>query len=255
MLYIDKLRVKKDDVTILNDLSLSVHSNEIHVIMGPNGSGKSTLAYTLAGAPDCQIVGGAVSFCDKPLFDLSPDMRARAGLFVAFQHPVVIPGLGLLGYLKTLYTTKQTLGTAPVTTKIPPTVTTKEFIKIVEPYLHQLQLPKETLDRSLNENFSGGEVKKLEILQMLLLEPQLAVLDEIDSGVDIDALQIISHALLDLKTKTNCSFIIITHHAKILQYINPDKVHIIEKGRLVRSGGVELIKQLEKSGYASLMKG
>ncbi|MBT4124501.1 MAG: Fe-S cluster assembly ATPase SufC [Candidatus Pacebacteria bacterium] len=230
---------------ILKGIDLSIDKGEMVVVMGPNGSGKSTLSNVLAGHPDYLATGSAV-LDGVELFDLSPDKRAKAGLFLAFQYPVEIPGVKILNFLWNLYIEKY------------PDRETRKYSSIVDfrDFLQrkatELAISKDLLMRGLNEGFSGGEKKKLEILQMIVLEPKLVILDETDSGLDIDAIKIVAQGVADLKKKTNMTVIVITHYQRILQYLDYDKVLVISGGRVVKTGGSELVEELEKTGYGQI---
>jgi len=224
---------------ILMWLGLCVKSREILAIMGPNGSGKSTLAQVIAGNPIYRVTGGDVVFDGQGIVSLTPDERARLGIFVSFQHPPEIPGVNVASYLRMTYSKRCNQALSPI-----------KFRALLAEKLELLDMDKGFLDRYLNEGFSGGEKKKMELLQMLVLEPRLVILDEIDSGLDIDALACVAKAITWLRRKNpETAFIMITHHARILDHIRPDVVHIMKAGKIVKSGGFELAEQLEKTGY------
>lgn len=227
---------------ILRGLDLTVNAGEVHAIMGPNGSGKSTLAYVLAGKAGYEPTAGEVRFNGKDIFEMQPDERAAAGLFLAFQYPLEIPGVATMTFLRTaLNAQRKKRGDGELSTP--------EFIKKVRETAGKLSIDQEMLRRALNVGFSGGEKKRNEILQMALLEPKLAVLDETDSGLDIDALKIVADGVNRLRGPGR-SFIVITHYQRLLNYIVPDVVHVLSKGRIVKTGGKELALELEARGYA-----
>jgi Fe-S cluster assembly ATP-binding protein len=242
LLEIKNLHVEIDGKEILKGLDLAVEPGEVHAIMGPNGSGKSTLAYVLAGKPDYEPTAGEVLLDGKNLFDMGPDARAAAGLFLAFQYPLEIPGVATMTFLRTaLNAQRKKRGEAELSTP--------EFLKKVREVAGKLGINQEMLRRPVNVGFSGGEKKRNEILQMALFEPRLAVLDETDSGLDIDALKIVSDGVNRLRAPTR-STIVITHYQRLLNYIVPDVVHVLSRGRIVRTGGKDLALELEARGYA-----
>jgi Fe-S cluster assembly ATP-binding protein len=242
LLEIENLHVEIDGKEILRGLDLIVNAGEVHAIMGPNGSGKSTLAYVLAGKDGYQPTAGEVRFNGKNIFDMAPDERAAAGLFLAFQYPLEIPGVATMTFLRTaLNAQRKKRGEAELSTP--------EFLKKVREVAKKLNIDQEMLRRAVNVGFSGGEKKRNEILQMALLEPRLAVLDETDSGLDIDALRIVSDGVNRLRGP-NSSFVVITHYQRLLNYIVPDVVHVLSKGRIVKTGGKDLALELEARGYA-----
>ena len=242
LLEIKDLHVEIDGREILKGLDLTVNAGEVHAIMGPNGSGKSTLAYVLAGKAGYEPTSGKVLFNGKNIFDMTPDERAAAGLFLAFQYPLEIPGVATMTFLRTaLNAQRKKRGEAEFSTP--------EFLKKVRELAKKLGIEQEMLRRAVNVGFSGGEKKRNEILQMALLEPKLAVLDETDSGLDIDALKIVSEGVNRLRSPQT-SFVVITHYQRLLNYIVPDVVHVLSKGRIVRTGGKELALELEARGYA-----
>jgi Fe-S cluster assembly ATP-binding protein len=242
LLEIENLHVEIDGKEILKGLDLTVKAGEVHAIMGPNGSGKSTLAYVLAGKDGYQPTAGAVRFEGENIFDMRTDERAAAGLFLAFQYPLEIPGVATMTFLRTaLNAQRKKRGEAELSTP--------EFLKRVREVAKRLSIDQEMLRRGVNVGFSGGEKKRNEILQMALLEPRLAVLDETDSGLDIDALRIVSDGVNRLRGPRS-SFIVITHYQRLLNYIVPDVVHVLSKGRIVKTGGKELALELEARGYA-----
>ncbi len=249
-LTIKNLRVSVDGKLILKDLNLEVKLGEIHAIMGPNGSGKSTLAYALAGHPKYEVEDGEVWMDGVNLLELTPDERAKMGLFLAFQYPTAIPGITMANFLRTAVNAVKGEKNGDGKSKgIPIT----EFRKMMTQKMELLKMDKEFARRYLNEGFSGGEKKRAEILQMALLEPKFAILDETDSGLDIDALKIVSEGVNAL-TGPNRSFIIITHYQRILNYITPDYVHVLYNGQIIESGGPELAHRLESEGYDNLIK-
>lgn len=241
MLEIKDLQVKVEDKTILNGINLTVKAGEMHAIMGPNGSGKSTLAHVLTGREGYTVTGGQVLFEGKDLLALSPEDRARAGLFLAFQYPVEIPGVNNTYFLKAaLNAMRKSRGQEELDAV--------DFLELVKAKLKPLKMDESMLQRSVNEGFSGGEKKKNEVLQMAVLEPKLAILDETDSGLDIDALKVVADGVNALKSKDR-AFLMVTHYQRLLDYIVPDQVHVLAKGRIVKSGGKELALELEEKGY------
>ena len=244
-LEIKHLEASIEDKKIIQDFNLSINPGEVHVIMGPNGSGKSTLSKILAGHPSYQVTGCEIVFDEKDLLDLSPEQRSHEGLFLAFQHPIEISGVTNYDFLRIAYNEKQKYLKKPELDPL-------EFMTLTQTFLTKLKMRNEFLNRNLNEGFSGGEKKRNEILQMLLLNPKLVILDEIDSGLDIDALKIICDIINENLNK-NSSLIVITHYPKILQYLKPTFVHIMIQGKIVKTGGVELIEQLEKEGYSEFI--
>ena len=241
VLDIQNLEASIDNKKIIKNLNLKVKENEIHVIMGPNGCGKSTLSKILAGHPSYTVTKGSVSFFSKNLLDLSPEERSHEGVFLAFQYPVEISGVTNYDFLRLAYNEKQKYLKNREVTPL-------EFMTLIETHLKQLKIPFEFLNRDLNQGFSGGEKKRNEILQMLLLEPTLVILDELDSGLDIDAIKIICETIMkNFSSKT--SIIVITHYPKILSYLTPDYIHIMREGKIIKTGHLELIETLEKDGY------
>ena len=241
MLEIRNLHAKIDGKEILRGIDLTVNAGEVHAIMGPNGSGKSTLAKVLAGHPSYEVTGGEVLFEGKSLLELAPDERARGGIFLAFQYPVEVPGVSNAQFLRLAYNERRKhLGEE----ELDPL----EFKDLLAERAKIVEMEPALMSRSVNEGFSGGEKKRNEILQMAVLEPSLAVLDETDSGLDIDALRVVSEGVNRLRRPDN-AVILVTHYQRLLNYITPDFVHVLYKGRIVRSGGKELALELEEKGY------
>ena len=244
MLDIKSLSVKleDEDKTILDGLSLQVPKGQVHAIMGPNGSGKSTLGYALAGRGGYQVTAGSATWNGENLLEMDPAERAAAGVFLAFQYPMEIPGVATLTFLRTaMNALKKARGQKELTTP--------EFLKAAKAKAKTLGISEDMLKRPVNVGFSGGEKKRMEILQMTMLEPTLCVLDETDSGLDIDALRVVADGVNALRSKDR-AILVITHYQRLLDYIVPDKVHVLAHGKIQRSGGAELAKELEKSGYA-----
>ena len=241
MLHIKDLYAAVDNKKILEGLNLSVNVGEVHAIMGPNGSGKSTLANILAGKEGYNVTQGSVSYENENLLELSPEERARKGVFLAFQYPVEIPGVNNIYLLKAaLNAIRKHQGE--------PELDAMEFMNLVKGKMKLVQMNEDLLNRSVNEGFSGGEKKRNEIFQMAILEPKLAILDETDSGLDIDALKIVAEGVNSLRNE-NRAFILVTHYQRLLNYIKPDHVHVLNKGKIIRSGGPELALELEEKGY------
>jgi len=242
MLEINNLVVAIEDKRILNGLNLKVAKGETAAIMGPNGSGKSTLSYVIAGKEDYEVLDGEVLLNGENVLEMEPDQRAAAGLFLAFQYPLEIPGVGTMTFLKAaINAQRKTRGEGELSTP--------EFIKKVNAAADGLEISREMLKRALNVGFSGGEKKRMEILQMALLQPHFCILDETDSGLDIDALRVVSEGVNALRSPDR-SFLVITHYQRLLNYIVPDTVHVMSSGRIVKSGGKELALELEANGYA-----
>src|ERR671920_1813687 len=242
MLEIKNLVVQIEDKRILNGLNLTVNKGEVAAIMGPNGSGKSTLSYVIAGKEDYEILDGEILLDGENLLEMGPDERAAKGVFLAFQYPLEIPGVATMTFLKAaLNAQRKGRGEAELTTP--------DFIKRVNAAAAKLEINKDMLKRALNVGFSGGEKKRMEILQMALLQPSFCILDETDSGLDIDALRIVADGVNALRSPER-SFLVITHYQRLLSHIVPDSVHVMANGRVVRSGGKELALELEANGYA-----
>jgi Fe-S cluster assembly ATP-binding protein len=241
MLSINNLQASIEGKQILNGINLSINPGEVHAIMGPNGAGKSTLSSVLAGRADYEVTGGSVDFLGKDLLDLSPEDRAREGLFLAFQYPVEIPGVSSTNFLKTAINEKRKYhGLEPMEAT--------DFLKFMRSKMEEMEMDKSLTSRSLNEGFSGGEKKRNEVFQMAMLEPKLCIMDETDSGLDIDALRLVSQGVNKLRDGER-SFLVITHYQRLLDYIVPDFVHVLYKGRIVKSGDASLAKELEIKGY------
>jgi len=242
MLEIKNLVVEIEGSRILNGLDLTVNNGEVAAIMGPNGSGKSTLSYVIAGKEDYEVLDGEIILDGQNVLEMEPSERAAAGVFLAFQYPLEIPGVATMTFLKAaLNAQRKSRGEAELTTP--------DFIKRVNAAAQQLEIPKDMLKRALNVGFSGGEKKRMEILQMALLEPRFCILDETDSGLDIDALRIAAEGVNALRSPDR-SFLVITHYQRLLNYIVPDSVHVMAGGKIVKSGGKELALELEANGYA-----
>jgi Fe-S cluster assembly ATP-binding protein len=251
-LTIKDLRVSVEDQLILKGLNLEVKQGEIHAIMGPNGSGKSTLAYALMGHPKYEVEAGEVWLKGQNILELTPDERARLGLFLAFQYPTSIPGVSMANFLRTAVNAVKA-GEANGNGKGQTGVPVAEFRKMMTEKMELLQMDKSFARRYLNEGFSGGEKKRAEILQMAMLEPEIAILDETDSGLDIDALRVVSEGVNAL-AGPHMGILVITHYQRILNYIEPDFVHVMVDGQIVASGGAEMAHQLEEEGYDRFVK-
>jgi Fe-S cluster assembly ATP-binding protein len=245
MLEIRELSVSIGDKPILNGIDLTGPSGEVHAIMGPNGSGKSTLGYVLAGREDYTVTSGSVTFNGMDLLDVEPEQRAAAGVFLAFQAPIELPGVNNANFLRTaLNAIRRAHGETELDAV--------QFLKLARAATKQLAMPDDMLKRNVNVGFSGGEKKRNEVLQMAILRPKLAILDETDSGLDIDALKIVADGVNSLRGP-EFSALVITHHQRLLDHLVPNRVHVLTRGRIIRSGGPELAKDLEKSGYAGLI--
>jgi Fe-S cluster assembly ATP-binding protein len=244
-LKIENLHVQAEDKKILKGLDLTVRSGEVHALMGPNGSGKSTLANVVMGHPNLEVTEGRILLDGEDITEADPDERARAGLFLAFQYPVSIPGVTVTKYLRMVMNAHRDArgeGDVPL----------REFRKTVEEAMELTNVPREFSSRYLNEGFSGGEKKRMEILQLALQKPKLAILDETDSGLDIDALNVVSHGVNTVARGTDMGVLIITHYQRILHLVRPDRVSIMFDGRIVEEGGPELVERLEREGYGPL---
>ena len=237
MLKIEDLQIEIDGQEIVKGLDLEVGKGEIHAIMGPNGSGKSTLANVLMGHPRYEVTGGSITFQGEDVFELEPDERAKLGMFLAFQYPSEVPGVSVANFLRTAVNSVREEELSPM-----------EMYRLLQEKMGIMQMDPKFAERYLNEGFSGGEKKRNEILQMLMLDPKLAIMDETDSGLDIDALQVVARGVNELRGP-EFSAVIITHYQRILRYIEPDRVHVMLDGRLVTSGGKELADDLEEKGY------
>jgi Fe-S cluster assembly ATP-binding protein len=247
LLSLQNLHVSLGEKEILRGVNLSLAPGEVHALMGPNGSGKSTLAYTLAGHPSYTITKGEIFLNGKSINESSPDERARMGVFLAFQYPVEVAGVRVQQFLKAAY--EQRFADQPQK-KFSSAL---EFRKYVQSLARELDVKEELLTRGLNEGFSGGEKKRLEILQMALLEPKVAILDETDSGLDIDAIQAVAKGVNTIVEKYNTAVLVITHYQRILNYLTPGFVHVMQQGKITKSGGTELVEKLEASGYKDLV--
>ena len=246
MLQITNLQNTIGDKAILKGLSLTINAGEIHAIMGPNGAGKSTLAYTLGGRPNYVVTGGEVTFDGQDLLALDPHERAAAGLFLGFQYPVEIPGVSNLQFLReSLNAQRVSRGEAPLSGG--------EFIKLAKEKAALLKMDMDMLKRPVNVGFSGGEKKRNEMVQMGILDPKLAILDETDSGLDIDALRIVGEGINAIMRRPDKAVLLITHYQRLLDYVRPDFVHVLANGRIIKTGGPELAHQLEAEGYEAVM--
>tara|TARA_B100001175_G_scaffold317386_1_gene334085 strand:+ start:1092 stop:1826 length:735 start_codon:yes stop_codon:yes gene_type:complete len=241
MLSIKKLKVSIENNLILKGLNLEINQGEVHAIMGPNGSGKSTLASVIAGNENYKVESGSISFYGKNINDFSPDERAMMGIFLAFQYPVEIPGVSTINFIKTALNRIREFNKKKPLDAV-------NFLKTMKKKMNLVKIDRDLLSRSINEGFSGGEKKRNEIFQMAMLEPKLSILDETDSGLDIDALKIVSNGVNKLRTKNN-STIVVTHYQRLLDYIVPDYVHVLIDGKIVKSGSKDLAIELENKGY------
>lgn len=248
MLEINNLTVKiaDEDKVILNGLTLKVADGEVAAIMGPNGSGKSTLSYVIAGKPDYEVLDGEVLLNGENILEMEPNERAAKGVFLAFQYPLEIPGVATMSFLKAAMNAQRK-------TRGEEEYTTPDFMRLVHSAADKLGIPRDMLRRPVNVGFSGGEKKRMEILQMALLSPSMCILDETDSGLDIDALRVVSDGVNALRSKER-GFLVITHYQRLLNHIVPDTVHVMAAGRIVKTGGKELALELEKNGYAGFLK-
>tara|TARA_B100000683_G_C12346370_1_gene496953 strand:+ start:10 stop:753 length:744 start_codon:yes stop_codon:yes gene_type:complete len=246
MLKIKNLKAGIEEVQILKGINLEVKAGEVHAIMGPNGSGKSTLSAVIAGKEDYEVENGSVDFLGEDLMDLDPEERAHKGVFLSFQYPIEIPGISVSNFIKTsLAEKRKALGLEPLPAK--------DLLKMMREKMELLSIKKGYLSRNMNEGFSGGEKKRNEIFQMAMLEPKLSILDETDSGLDIDALRIVANGVNKLRTKENAT-IVITHYQRLLEHIVPDFVHVLHDGKIIKSGGKELALELEEKGYDWITK-
>ncbi len=247
LLKIEDLYASIGDEKILNGLSLEINAGEIHAIMGPNGSGKSTLSYVLSGREDYDVSKGSVLLDSKEILDIEADERSRLGLFLAFQYPIELPGVTGMTFLRTIINSSRVAKKLPELEGI-------ELVKLIREKAAELEISQDMLKRFVNVGFSGGEKKRFEILQMALLDPKIAVLDETDSGLDVDALRIVGKGVTNLKNKDR-GMLVITHYQRLLDHIIPDFVHIMVKGKIIESGGPDLAKLVEKEGYKSFLNG
>jgi Fe-S cluster assembly ATP-binding protein len=244
-LEIRNLHVQAGDKQILKGLDLTVNKGEIHALMGPNGSGKSTLANAIMGHPGLEVTEGQIIFQGEDITEADPDARARAGLFMAFQYPVAIPGVTITKYLRMVINAhREARGDSEISLK--------DFRKTVEAAMELTNVPKEFAARYLNDGFSGGEKKRLEVLQLALQQPSMAVLDETDSGLDIDALNVVAHGVNTIAKNSDMGVLIITHYQRILHLVQPERVSVMFDGRIIKEGGAELVEQLEREGYANI---
>lgn len=247
MLSIQNLQAKVEDTLILKGLNLEIKPGEVHAIMGPNGAGKSTLGNVLAGREEYEVLGGSATLNGKNILDLEPEERAHEGVFLAFQYPVEIPGVSNLEFLKASVDAVRAAQEKPALSSV-------EFLKLAREKCKAVNLDQNFLKRGVNEGFSGGEKKRNELLQMMLLEPKLCILDETDSGLDIDALQVVANGVNAMRSPDR-SFIVVTHYQRLLDYIVPDFVHVLADGKIVKTGGKELALKLEEQGYGWLENG
>ena len=247
LLKIEDLYASIGDEKILNGLSLEINAGETHAIMGPNGSGKSTLSYVLSGREDYDVTNGSVFLDSKEILNIEADERSRLGLFLAFQYPIELPGVTGMTFLRTIINSSRVAKNLPELEGI-------ELVKLIREKAAELEISQDMLKRFVNVGFSGGEKKRFEILQMALLDPKIAVLDETDSGLDVDALRIVGKGVTNLKSKDR-GMLVITHYQRLLDHIIPDFVHIMVKGKIIESGGPDLAKLVEKEGYKSFLNG
>ena len=245
LIEINDLHVSVKGTEIIKGLTLNIGHGEVHAIMGPNGSGKSTLAQTLAGRQDYEVTGGSVSYLEQDLLEMEPDERARAGLFLSFQYPVEIPGVSNIYMLKAALNARRKAANEPEIDSV-------QFMRFVKEKATLMELDQKFLSRGVNEGFSGGEKKRNEVFQMAVLEPKFAILDETDSGLDIDALKVVANGV-NLQRDGKRSFLIITHYQRLLDYVQPDYVHVLADGRIVRSGDKDLALELEEHGYDDIL--
>lgn len=241
MLVIKNLHANIDGKEILKGLSLTINKGEIHAIMGPNGSGKSTLSSVITGNPAFEVTHGSIEFNEKDLLELAPEERANEGIFLSFQYPVEIPGVSMVNFMRSAINEQRKYRNQPA-------ISATDFLRLMREKKELVEMDSKLTNRSVNEGFSGGEKKKNEIFQMAMLEPKLAILDETDSGLDIDALRIVANGVNKLKSPENAT-VVITHYQRLLDYITPDFVHVLYDGRIVKSGGKELALELEARGY------
>jgi Fe-S cluster assembly ATP-binding protein len=239
MLEIKNLRVKINEKEILKGLDLKIGDNQVHALMGPNGSGKSPLASTLMGHPGYEVVSGAAIFNNENILEMEANERAEKGLFLSFQYPSEVEGVNITSYLRMIYNKSHEQKLSPI-----------KFREVLKEKMEILDIKEEFINRYLNDGFSGGEKKRMEMLQMLILEPKLAILDETDSGLDVDALKVVSKAVNYLVEKTQMSVVVITHYTRILNYIKPEFVHVLKDGKIIKEGGESLAHEIEVSGYA-----
>jgi Fe-S cluster assembly ATP-binding protein len=245
MLRIENLHAEIDGKPILNGLTLSVGAGEVHAIMGPNGAGKSTLGYVLGGRPGYEVTAGSITFDRRDLLEMAPDARAAAGLFLGFQYPVEIPGVSNVQFLRTALNAQRRARSEPE-------MSAGDFLRAAKAEGAALGMSMDMLKRNVNVGFSGGEKKRNEMVQMALLDPRLAVLDETDSGLDIDALRVVGDGINRIMRRPNKAVVLITHYQRLLDIVQPDHVHVLAEGRIVRSGGPELAHELERDGYGAI---